>query len=402
MTVQRVFDDGLCTHCGTCAGMCPRGSISLKWDLRVGLVLRVDPATCDECGTCEDVCPGRGFDYSEDAWWRERNAGAPSADFLGPWRGMWFGWAADEETRFRGASGGVATAVLQAALEEGLVDTVLAASMDTLNPMAAVPIVARTPDEVAACRGSKYTPVAMNVLLRRVVEEPGRYALIGLPCHLQGLRLAQLRHPLVRERVVLAVGIFCGLTLRPRGTELAARRAGVDPEDLAGVSYRGPDWPGVLSLTTRSGSDREVAYPDYFDRYVDVWVPPRCRWCPDALAELADVSVGDAWLDRFAGTAGVSDIIARTPQGERFIARLAADVVVLEEAAPGEMVRSQREALKVKRNEFRGRLWLRSLTGRPMPEFPGLPRRPSVFDRVLAIRGVLVERLFRLLSDLRY
>ena len=103
-------------------------------------------------------------------------------------------------------------------------------------------------------------------MLRRILEEPGRYALVGLPCHIQGLRLAQRRSRRLRERVVLTLGIFCGLTNEPRATAVLARQAGLDPADLCDVSYRGPGWPGGMRLETRHGTVRWCDYADYTDR----------------------------------------------------------------------------------------------------------------------------------------
>ena len=301
MNVQQVYDDGLCMQCGTCVAVCPAGAAGLEWDLREGYRLSVAEERCTDCGACLDACPGPGLDFSAGAWWRDRNEGAPSRDFLGPWRGLWFGWASDPGVRHAGASGGVATALLAGALETGFADAVLAVGVDRANPLAAVGVLCRTPQEVAACRGSKYNVVAVNTLLRTVLDEPGRYILTGLPCHIQGLRLAQRHSRRLRERVVLSLGVFCGLTNEPRATEVAARQAGLDPGELRSVSYRGPGWPGGMRLETRDGTVRYRAYPDYFDRHLAAIVPPRCRVCPDALAELADISVGDAWLQRFEG-----------------------------------------------------------------------------------------------------
>jgi coenzyme F420 hydrogenase subunit beta len=234
------------------------------------------------------------------------------------------------------------------------------------------------------------------------MDEPGRYALVGLPCHLHALRLAQRHSRRLRERVVLALGIFCGLTAEPRATALAARRAGVEPADLARVAYRGPGWPGGLRLETSDGAAREVPYPDYYDDYVAACTPPRCRLCPDALAELADVSVGDAWLDRFAGSDGVSDLIARTEIGARLIRDLEPEWLTLTEATPDEMVASQSETYRVKRRVFRGRLWLRGKAGRAVPHYPGLRTSPSAGDLLAGIKDLTREMVFRGLGRLRY
>ena len=388
-------------QCGTCEGVCPTGAVTLKWDLRVGYRLSVDVQRCTECGHCHEACPGPGLDFSSGAWWRERNAGAPSEDFLGPWRRLWFGWAMDETVRHAGASGGVATALMQAALETGIVDAVVAVRMSAADPLAAESVICRSPEEVAACRGSKYTAVATNIVLRRILEEPGRYALVGLPCHIQGLRLAQRRSRRLRERVELTLGIFCGLTQEPRATAVAARQAGLDPADLSLVSYRGPGWPGGMRLETRQGTIRRCDYPAYLGRDVSALVPPRCRICPDALAELADVSVGDAWLDRFTGSEGVSDLIVRTPAGERLLDAASASLS-LQRAGPEEMIASQAETHRVKRDQCRGRLWLCSRARRPLPEYPGLDLSASIGDRLRGVADAAQERLFRALVGRRY
>jgi coenzyme F420 hydrogenase subunit beta len=401
MNVRHVYDDGLCMQCGTCAAVCPTAAVRLVWSLRAGHGLSVDNGLCTECGACLEACPGPGLDFSTGAWWRERNDGAPHRDFLGPWRGLWFGWASDPLMRHAGSSGGVATALLAGALESGFADAVLAVGLDPVNPLAPVGVVARTPEEVAACRGSKYNIVAVNTQLRVVLDEPGRYILVGLPCHIQGLRLAQRRSRRLRERVVLGLGIFCGLTNEPRATEVAARQAGLDARALKSVSYRGPGWPGGMRLETHDGRIRCRDYPDYFDRHLAAIVPPRCRVCPDALAELADISVGDAWLQRFEGSDGVSDLVVRTPAGERLLADLAGRLQ-LTSASPDEVIASQSETYRVKRDVCRGRLWLRSRAGRPLPVYPGLDLEASPHDRWLGIADAAQERLFRVLADRRF
>jgi len=413
--VGRVEAAGLCTQCGTCAGICPADAVSLCWELRYGWRVRVDEARCTDCGACLAACPGETFDFRPEAPWRERNAGAPSPNFLGPWRGLWFGWAADPDVRHRGASGGVATALLQAVLANGVaaeggeqvpVDAVVCAAVDRANALAVRPVLARTAAEAAACRGSKYNAVAMNEVLRHIRTTPGRYVLVGLPCHLHGLRLAQARSATLRKRVVLALGIFCGWTSEPRATEVAARRAGLDPSDLATVAYRGPGWPGEMRLETRGGEGRRRAYPDYFDRLMAAYTPPRCRLCADALAECSDVSVGDTWLDRFtddpAVADGVSDVIARTPAGERLVGELMADRLSLMPATPDEIIASQAEAVRIKRQVLRGRLWLRRRAGRAVPDYPGLDLEPSAADRLAGLRDLAEETFFRAVGDLRY
>lgn len=374
----------------------------MEWDVCRGSFPRVSGKACNECGLCRDVCPGEGLDFTAEAWWHQENAGLPYPDFLGPRRTAWFGWASDADVRFQSASGGVATALLQGALERGDIDAAVVVTMDAHTPFAARAMIARTPAEVAAARGSKYTTVPVNEQLRTVRREPARYAVVGLPCHIQGLRLAQLHNPAVRDRVVLAVGIFCGWTSEPQATWVAAHRAGVDPSAVVDVAYRGHGWPGGLRLELRSGELRRVPYPDYLDRYVSALTPPRCRLCPDATAELADVSLGDAWLERFSGSAGVSAVLGRTQGGERLVRDLQREWLRLEAGNDADALLSQRETHHAKRDIYRGRVWLRRLARRSAPSYPGVVERATWHDKVAGAGNLLEEVVFRSLGQLRY
>ncbi len=66
------------------------------------------------------------------------------------------------------------------------------------------------------------------------------------------------------------------------------------------------------------------------------------------------------------------------------------------------MVASQSETHLVKRQLCRGRLWLRSRAGRPVPAYPGLELSASAGDRVRGVADAVQERLFRFLVGRRY
>jgi len=433
--IASVVRDGLCTLCGTCLGLCPRGAIRGSWDLDAGLRIEVDDERCTQCGACAAACPGRTVDFphlTEDFLgrlaWRSRGPLVPQAlspaaedavsvpsdlvawshfseaPFVGRSRRLFTGWASDDELRFRGSSGGVATAILAGALETGFIDAAIVTTMDPENPLRTFSYIATDRDGVLAARGSKYTVASPNRLLRRVLEEDGRYALVGLPCHIEGLRKAQTVYKLLRRRVVLAVGLFCGTTCTPRGTLVGIQRMGIDPRDVVSVAYRGDGWPGAFRLLLRSGEQVEAPYPDYFDPWFAAHVPGRCLVCPDGTNELADVAVGDAWLPRFCGpdAAGTSFLIARTPRILRLLESLQPHWLQLEVAKESELVGNQAETRHVKGPGVRGQMWLRSAKGRPLPEFHGLDFSPQPGERWAALSASSTQAFYRAASRLSY
>ena len=233
----------------------PQDRSRCAWDLRVGHRLRVDEQSCTDCGRCHDACPGPGLDFSSGRLVARAQPGRPV-------RGL-PRTLAPALVRLVGGPGGAACGCLRRrghdAHADGARDPRRRRCGGGAHERGAIPSRPRASSAARrrtslACRGSKYNVVAINTVLRRILDEPGRYALVGLPCHIQGLRLAQRRSRRLRERVVLTLGIFCGLTQEPRATAVLARQAGLDPAELRDVSYRGPGWPGGMRLVDRLGT----------------------------------------------------------------------------------------------------------------------------------------------------
>ena len=132
------------------------------------------------------------------------------------------------------------------------------------------------------------------------------------------------------------------------------------------------------------------------------FTPPRCRLCPDGLAELVDVSVGDAWLERFTGSVGVSDLIVRTPAGEALTKRLASEYLTLLPAGPYEMLRSQRETHELKRKVWRGRMWLSHRARHRVPVYPGLLRQVQLSDKLVGLWDAADEVVQRKVAAWRF
>ncbi|HIH64454.1 MULTISPECIES: Coenzyme F420 hydrogenase/dehydrogenase, beta subunit C-terminal domain [Methanothermobacter] len=286
----------LCTGCGTCAGICPHGSVVMRIDHDRGVYEPLVDGECDECGLCLKVCPGIGVDFTD---LNMRVFGREPEDILmGNYEECYTAHSRDEELRYGASSGGMISQILIYLLEEGLIDGALVTRMNPERPLEPEPFIARTPQEIVESRGSKYCPVPANVALREILERPGRYAVVGLPCHIHGVRKAERVSRKLRERIVYHMGIVCNHTPTFKATEFLLEGLGVDPGDVKSIRYRGEGWPGSLRIETESGEI--LLLPEYWGSgFGQLFMPERCRLCADHMAELSDISFADPWLKEF-------------------------------------------------------------------------------------------------------
>lgn len=289
----------LCTGCGTCAAMCPREIIEMNVNRKKGIYEPIIVGECDECGVCIKVCPGVSVDF------RELNReifGYEGEDMLlGNHEACYVAHSTDEKLRYNASSGGMVTQILIHLIDKGIVDGALVTRMNPEKPLEPEPFIARTPEDIIEAAGSKYCPVPANIALREILREPGKYAVVGLPCHIQGIRKAEMINRKLRERIVYHLGIVCNHTPSFMATEFLLEKLGVSKNEVKSIKYRGEGWPGSLKIETTTGQIL-LLLPEYWGSgFGQLFIPPRCRRCSDHMAELSDMSFADPWLREFEG-----------------------------------------------------------------------------------------------------
>ena len=213
-------------------------------------------------------------------------------------------------------------------------------------------------EAIVSASKSKYCPVPANIALKGILEakEGEKFAIVGLPCHLHGIRKAEQVNKKLKERLLLHLGIFCSHTPNFWGTELLLKRLNIKRDDVVKLDYRGEGWPGSMRISQKGGEI--LLLPDYWGfTGLDVFTPARCLMCSDQTSELADCSFADAWLPGLSDKIGKSIVVARTEVGEQFLVKaLAKKVVELDEATGSEVKRSQMVTLYFKKKSLKARL----------------------------------------------
>jgi coenzyme F420 hydrogenase subunit beta len=388
-TIEPLARNDLCTGCGTCVAMCPKEAIEMRIDERKGIyVPKINEEKCNSCGLCHRVCPGHSVDFKAlnlDIFGNE-----PEDVLIGNYRDCYLGHATDDNLRHNAASGGVVTALLLFALEKGLIDGALVTKMSEENPLEPEPFIARTKEEIISACKSKYCPVPANIALREILKEEGRFAVVGLPCHLHGVRKVESVNKKLKEKIVLHVGIFCSHTDTFWQTEFLLKKLGLKKEDVAKIDYRGEGWPGMMSVLLKNGRKVSVPFSEAGSLH-GLWLHAllRCAFCCDLTAELADISCGDAWLPEVLTNEkmGKSIVIPRTKIGEALCLEAVQNGYIEIKKTTSYKVKQCGDMMQTKKRDIKARFFIQRLFNKAIPTYNTTLMRPGAANY---LRGVLV------------
>jgi coenzyme F420 hydrogenase subunit beta len=299
-----VLEEGLCTGCGACVGLCPYQVI--YHDRTVQL------HHCDlEDGKCYAFCPRTTTDLTAlRKLLFEKDDLTPE---IGAVKGYYFSQAVDPELRKIAQHGATVTALMELALAEGLIDSAIVSSRNQEFMQNGAIVNDRVTLRKNA--GSKFTVsptiAAFNQL---VTDDKGNIGVVATPC--QALALTKMK--LVKEdnpkinQLKLVVGLYCGWTLSAEKYTKLLLEKNIGVESITGMDI--PAGKNVLELYTNNDAK---SIP--FDEVQDC-IREACLYCMDSTAEYADVSVGSA---RFSGNweevRHWNQLIVRTAKGRELV-----------------------------------------------------------------------------------
>lgn len=386
-TIQKTMDDHLCCSCGTCAGVCPQQAISLILDKHSQVYEpHILGNACSGCGICYDTCPGHSVDFkglNRDIFGKEAED-----IILGSYLGCYIGHATESKVRYKASSGGVVTGLLVYALEKGIIDGALVTRMNKDRPWEPEPFIAKTRDEIIEASKSKYCPVPANVMINELLsaQEDEKFAVVGLPCHIQGVRKAEQVYKKLRARVIFHIGLFCSHNDTFWHTDYLLKSIDVSKSDLKSIRYRGDGWPGNMSVQLKNGKDSSIPYKKaMFTHVLWFYAMNRCLYCCDLTAELADISVGDPWIpESMAGEEiGKSIFIVRTEYAHSLVLRAVHDKRLNVTYIPAQKVKESVSMGETKKVDVQIRMSFRKMIGKNVPDYNAdlMPPHPHNYIR---------------------
>ena len=325
-----------CSRCGLCASICPTGAIEMRETIPT-LV-----GECNKCGFCYQGCPRSFYPLSrikQKYFGREDNE---IEKRVGRCVDRFTSRSLTDEIFEQGATGGTATALLYYLLERGEVNAVLhlgSIHKDCYICHHAQTIVSTRPeDTLRGCRSkNQLTPILHDL---KKVAHYERFAVVGLSCHVEGLRKLQAikDDPELRElfkglskvaekligNLKIVIGINCFASTKYGAIDSIYRKLGVREDEV--IKYaedtkkslyqllnEGKNflWYVEDGIMTKKGRYYPFKYTDFLDETISMG----CMECPSFIVcKEADVSIGVTASDIRLQEFGYNSVFVRTTE----------------------------------------------------------------------------------------
>jgi len=293
---KNVVSTGKCVGCGTCVVVCPFNCLEYAKE-KPNLIKK-----CQACGICPKVCP-----QYEPSWpkaenflfGRERKA----EEGFGIYRRLVVAQAKDNKILKVCQDGGVTTALLVSALENGLIDSAIVSGISREKPFHPSPKLATSPEEILECAGTRYS-YSPNILALAdgLKQRKANMAFVGTPCQIHAVRKMQMSGlKKYTAPLKFVIGLMCSECFNYEGLmEKHIRQTlGLKLDDIRKINIK-----GKMLVTTKS----EVKTIPLAE--VKQYAQKSCGFCDDFSSELADISTGGLGLDGWTFT------IIRTEKGD--------------------------------------------------------------------------------------
>ena len=380
LSLEEIVEGGLCIGCGLCRAIAggDRIQIVLTPEGRERPVARrpLGESTLERINA---ICPGtriEGAAGAEETAVETASSRAMQDLVWGPAEHLSIGYAGDPEVRYRASTGGVLTALGQFLLASGQVKFILHVAASGKEPMRTERRLSFDAAAVLEGAGSRYGPAAPLADFTALLDRAEPFALIAKPCDIAAVRNLARIDPRVDRYLQYTLTFVCGGASDLTKSEEVVSELGIRPDELSVFRYRGNGNPGPTRLETKDGRSFELTYQEMWEDEATWRIQPRCKICPDAIGESADLAASDVWPggSPTGEDAGFNGIIVRTERGlELYRAALAAGAIVVE---PGEVSFRDFDGFQPHQVRKKRAVWARlagmRAAGQPVPETHGL------------------------------
>lgn len=359
MNIESIVKNNLCTGCGACISEDINKQAKMIWDKSGFLIPKLGPNSTQEKMII--VCPFATQQKNEDelgaVFFKDKAENYNSK--LGYYTNLYAGYA--KQFRETSSSGGIATYVFKKLLEEKIVDHLFIVkekngeySYQFFSDFQNITKISKT----------RYVPVTMAELFEKISTIDGRVAVSGVACFVKAVRLKQYYYPELKDKIPFVVGIICGGLKSKYYTDFLAQSAGcfseykhaeyrVKNKDSSALNYK------FSCIEKNNNKIHMVEMKTLGDMWgTGLFKSNACDFCDDVVTELADISLGDAWIDPYDKSGlGNSIVITRSQTADKIVKDgLELDHLVLDFLPESSIMKSQQGSFNHRHNGLKLRV----------------------------------------------
>jgi coenzyme F420-reducing hydrogenase beta subunit len=313
--IKTIVDQNLCTGCGICVSEDP-ANLKMEWDEYGFLVPHQFNSSNSTKGI--KVCP---FNPSPEEEVKDEDKladiflkTATNKDSqIGKYINTYVGFS--NEYRITSSSGGIATYIFEQLLKLKIVDYLyIVKEVDGTYEYQ----LFEDFNNIREISKTRYIPVTLDKLFNQINLIDGKIAVSGVACFIKAIRLKQHYNPELKNKIPFLVGIICGGLKSKHYSDYLAQRSGIQ-NNYFGQDYRAKNpESNATDYSFKALDEKDDIFKIRMKELGDLWgsglfKANACDFCDDVTTELADISLGDAWLKPYSDDGlGNSVIVTRS------------------------------------------------------------------------------------------
>ena len=229
--------------------------------------------------------------------------------------------------------------------------------------------------EILSAKSSKYAPVTLNNIIHDIKAREGKFVIVGLPCHIHGLRKYEKIDKKFKDKVFAYFGLYCSGSKSFYLTEYVLDKYNINMKGLSYLSYRDE---GCLGGMVAKGVDPQSKqsyrfyedYQKYSHPLRSFFVPRRCLFCIDHFAELADISFGDIHVMPYSlDKVGINSLVTRKSGMTELLYEAASERAISLSDLNEDVLLSSQIAVKQKKQRASTFIKIDRILGRKVPKY---------------------------------
>ena len=289
-----IVDNGLCIGCGICQSIAGKDNLEIsmtnKGRLEPKEIKKITPEIFNKI---LNICPGTIVEGLP----KENIDDKAKHDLIwGYYLSLCYAWSTDKKIRFESSTGGLLNGLSLYLLESQKVKFILHTDGDPKQPMRSLSKFSYDKkDLVGGESRSRYGPASPLDKFHKALELNKPFAFVGKPCDISAIRQLSKIDQRVNELCKYLLTLVCGGFAEFTKSQDFIESFNVKEDELSIFRYRGFGNPGKMYIKTKDGREHDREYNSFWGEESTWRVPFRCKICPDAIGDSADIAALDTW-----------------------------------------------------------------------------------------------------------